>query len=717
MNARGTFNLNIKIMKKLLIYLLIVGITGIVHSSVYAQNGQNAFQKGLIQEEGEGNLTKAIEIYNSIVNDGKIDRKLRAKALLHIGICYEKLGDQNAMRTYQKLISEYADQADIVKIGLNNLNKIKSDNPVKAKRGIVASQVWNNAQDSYGISPDGRYINYIDWNNISLNVKDLQTGNTRVVSEIGTWIEPMEFPDNSVWSPDGKKIAYCWIIGSGDDRYRELRIVNVDGSNNKILSTGTRKNSPWPVAWSSDGKFILGITRGNTEDVNSLNLVMISLQEGDIKFIKTVKSLSQGDQMDLSPDNKYVVYVSRQSPNSKNHDIRILSVDGKSDKTLINDPANESSPYWSPDGKEVLFVSDRHGTNDLWKIKVQNGEPIGNVSLVISNISNRTKALLGVSKDNTIFYTSNNVRTDIFIGDLDAGSSNGPVKISNLNTDRNMNPQWSPDGKQLVYSRFDNNRNEKLGHPQHFTLYDTEKKTSKNMDPNFYGNTIMYQPRWSSTGNELLVQGMMKSGQRGGLILYDLKTNTNSPFKVIDNTNIDDINLSYRQFEFSNDDQSAYYLSEDQKSILKYNVKTKQETSILSGDKTIHFFKLSTDNTQIAFGYWFENNKNLYTMPVSGGAKKKIMTFDNCDCADNLIAWGKEDKYIYYKEGEFRDLKKIMRISVDGGTPEEIFDFSSVTNNNGTVTKVSLHPNNSKMAVEFEIGKMEIWKLNGVLNE
>lgn len=700
-------------MKKLLISLLIFGITGIAQSPVQAQNGQHIFQKGLIQEEGEGNLTKAIEIYNSIVNDGKIDRKLRAKALLHVGICYEKLGDQNASRTYQKLISEYADQADIVKIGLNNLNKIKSDNPAMKKRGIVASQVWDNAQDSYGISPDGRYINYIDWNNISLNVKDLQTGNTRVVSEVGTWIEPMEFPDNSVWSPDGKKIAYCWIIGSGDDRYRELRIVNVDGSNNKILTTGTRKNSPWPVAWSSDGKFILGITRGNTEDVNSLNVVMISLETGDIKFVKTVKSLSQGDQMDLSPDNKFVVYASRQSEDSENHDIHILSIDSKTEKKLINDPGNDSTPYWSLDGNEVLFVTDRYGSHDLWKIEVENGNPIGQAQSVKTNISNQNKSLLGITKDNTLYFATNNVRTDIYIGDLDTNTSNSPIKISNLQTERNINPTWSPKGDELIYSRFDNNRDKKLGHPHHFTLYNIKNKTRKNIDPDLYGNTIMFNPRWTTSDNKILIQGMIEKDQQGGLILYDLNTNKYSPLKVTNNTNIDDINESYRFFEYSNDGQSIYYLSKDKKSIKKYHVKSKKETSIISGTETIHYFKLSNDNSQIAFGYWFEDDKNLYTMPANGGAKKKVMTFDDCDCADNIIDWGKDDNYIYYKEGGFRDFKKIMRIPVSGGTPEEIFNFNSVTNNNGTITKVNLHPDNSKIAVEFEIGKMEIWKLNG----
>ena len=91
-------------MKKLLICLLIFGYTITQQTALQAQNVEKLFQQGLIQEEGEGNLEEAITIYNTIAKDVSADRKLRAKALLHVGICYEKLGNQNARKTYQKLI-------------------------------------------------------------------------------------------------------------------------------------------------------------------------------------------------------------------------------------------------------------------------------------------------------------------------------------------------------------------------------------------------------------------------------------------------------------------------------------------------------------------------------------------------------------------------------------------------------------------------------------
>jgi hypothetical protein len=148
---------------------------------------------------------------------------------------------------------------------------------------------------------------------------------------------------------------------------------------------------------------------------------------------------------------------------------------------------------------------------------------------------------------------------------------------------------------------------------------------------------------------------------------------------------------------------------------LKYTIKSKLETTIISGSKTIHFFELSNDNTKITFGYWFENDKNLYTVSTSGDGIQKLMEFD-CDCADNVVSWGKDDKFIYFKDGKFRNFKKLLRISVNGGAPEEMIVFSDIFEN-GTVTRVNIHPDESSILVELEVGQEEVWKLEGIFSE
>ncbi|MCH9035518.1 MAG: serine/threonine-protein kinase, partial [Planctomycetes bacterium] len=135
-------------------------------------------------------------------------------------------------------------------------------------QGIVTRQVWVPAKDIMGgVSPDGRYISRVNWNTGNLAVHDLTTGENRDVTAEGTWETPNKFCDVSIWSPDSRRIAYCWYDrGEGTS----LRIVGLDGSKPRVLHIDPKSGYAWPRAWSHDGKHILAVfcnedVPGNTE--------------------------------------------------------------------------------------------------------------------------------------------------------------------------------------------------------------------------------------------------------------------------------------------------------------------------------------------------------------------------------------------------------------------------------------------------------------------
>src|SRR6516225_8767687 len=66
-------------------------------------------EAGIAKEEVDGDLKSAMEIYQKIAADSSAPRDVRAKALLHIGGCYEKLGKQ-ARQVYEQVVRDYADQ-------------------------------------------------------------------------------------------------------------------------------------------------------------------------------------------------------------------------------------------------------------------------------------------------------------------------------------------------------------------------------------------------------------------------------------------------------------------------------------------------------------------------------------------------------------------------------------------------------------------------------
>lgn len=78
-------------MKTLWINLILA--TFLAVGSIYpsmAQTPEQIYQKGLMKEEGEGNLQDAINLFIQIADNPKADRSLQAKAQFHIGLCKER---------------------------------------------------------------------------------------------------------------------------------------------------------------------------------------------------------------------------------------------------------------------------------------------------------------------------------------------------------------------------------------------------------------------------------------------------------------------------------------------------------------------------------------------------------------------------------------------------------------------------------------------------
>ena len=76
----------------------------------FAQTAEELLPKGIQLEEVKGELEKAIEVYQTIVDKFSDNRPIAAKALLHIGLCYEKLGNQEAKKAYREGLIDANDQ-------------------------------------------------------------------------------------------------------------------------------------------------------------------------------------------------------------------------------------------------------------------------------------------------------------------------------------------------------------------------------------------------------------------------------------------------------------------------------------------------------------------------------------------------------------------------------------------------------------------------------
>ena len=146
-----------------LLSLLALSILGLLSGSIQ-QNAEQLYQSGIYKEEVEGKLEKAIEVFEQILADFPENQAVAAKALFHIGLCYEKLGNQEARKAYQRLIDEYPGQVQEV-----NLTKARLASLAKAFKAVPREPTFRKiliptkiTAGDIRLSPDGKTLAFSD---------------------------------------------------------------------------------------------------------------------------------------------------------------------------------------------------------------------------------------------------------------------------------------------------------------------------------------------------------------------------------------------------------------------------------------------------------------------------------------------------------------------------------------------------------------------------
>lgn len=79
-----------------------------------------------------------------------------------------------------------------------------------------------------------------------------------------------------------------------------------------------------------------------------------------------------------SPDGKLLAFAQTEvdlAGGKRNADLWLVAVAGGEPRRLAADPASESRPRWSRDGKRLAFLSTRGGSAQVWVVDLVGGEP------------------------------------------------------------------------------------------------------------------------------------------------------------------------------------------------------------------------------------------------------------------------------------------------------------------------------------------------------
>jgi len=468
-----------------------------------------------------------------------------------------------------------------------------------------------------------------------------------------------------LYSPDGARLAFVSTRTGGGDIYiltlasGELKRLTFDDSMDQLDS------------WSRDGKWIY--FSNSTHDVGRKNDIFRVSSEGGTPMPVSADRFTNEYQGAPSPDGLSLAFAARGNGDQQwwrhghshldESEIWLRKEATGAYEKLVDLTGRNNWPMWMPDGKQLYFMSDRTGAENIWSLpadakstpaKPKQVTKFNNGRVLWPSIGYDGKAIV-FERDFKIWQLDTKNGEAYALPITLMGSSAG-VGTTHLTLAQFTGLDLSPDGKKIAL----------IGHGDVFaaSARDGGEALQVTHTPGPESELA-----WAPDSSRIVYVSQRDAIMH--VFLYD--------FTHRAETQLTSGPKSDQGPRFSPDGKSIAYVR-DKHELRVVDPESKQDRLLVSGfigggfDRGV--FEWSGDGKWIAYAATGVSGlRNVYVVPAAGGAARQISFLANSNVSS--IHFSPDGKYLLYETGQRTETPQIARIDLTPALPkftEERFD-------------------------------------------
>ncbi len=315
------------------------------------------------------------------------------------------------------------------------------------------------------------------------------------------------------WSPDGSQISF---VRSG-----EVFLTSPLGGGERKITESTG-----PAVWTPDGSALLVLEK-TSPYVRSL--FRVSLATGEKRRLTFPNDISVGDQdMAVSPDGRTIAFC--RTVVGEGCDVHVIPATGGEARRLTNDQRFILGLTWTPDGRDVIFSSDRQGWFRLWRVSARPSERPGTfenpVPVEGAGDDARRPSISRTSAGTRLVYARFSRNFEIRRAEITGreGTAAHRLKVSApliTSTRVDATPASSPDGSKIAFVSNRSGARE---------LWICETDGSNPIKLTSFGGPGVIYPRWSPDGHQLVFSAL--TGPGGNFESYVIEARGGIPKRI-----------------------------------------------------------------------------------------------------------------------------------------------------------------------------------------